>query len=79
MGNNIYIDGTLIHTLAAHGYGQLVFQPPCSIFHQDHPRSFNTKGSLFTYDFYENIARGILSSGRDANHRPQGYRCGDGV
>jgi hypothetical protein len=28
------MDGTAIHAAAAHGYGQQVFKPPCSIYHQ---------------------------------------------
>jgi hypothetical protein len=32
--NNIFMDGTAIHAAAAHGYGQQVFKPPCSIYHQ---------------------------------------------
>jgi hypothetical protein len=32
--NNIFMDGTGIHAAAAHGYGQQVFKPPCSIYHQ---------------------------------------------
>ena len=32
--NNIFMDGTAMHAAAAHGFGQQVFKPPCSIFHQ---------------------------------------------
>jgi hypothetical protein len=32
--NNIFMDGTAIHAAAAHGFGQQVFKPPCSIYHQ---------------------------------------------
>ena len=42
------IDGTAIHAAAAHGFGQLVFAGECVIFHQPHPRSYNTKGSMIS-------------------------------
>jgi hypothetical protein len=65
--NNIFMDGTAIHAAAAHGYGQQVFKPPCSIFHQAHPRSFNTKGTLLTFSRYQELAQELLLRGEKAN------------
>ncbi|EKX48248.1 hypothetical protein GUITHDRAFT_136770 [Guillardia theta CCMP2712] len=54
---NIMIDGTAIHAAAAHGFGQLLFSGPCVIFHQPHPRSYNTKGSMISLQAYESLAQ----------------------
>ncbi len=67
---NIMIDGTAIHAAAGHGYGQLVFAGACVIYHQPHPRSYNTKGSMISLQAYEALAQQLLSSRAEANHRP---------
>jgi hypothetical protein len=65
--NNIMIDGTAIHAAAAHGMGQLVFAGDCVIWHQPHPRSYNTKGSMLSIAGYEALAQQLLDAGTLAN------------
>ena len=66
---NIMIDGTAIHAGAAHGFGQLIFAGECVIFHQPHPRSYNTKGSMIAFTAYEVLASSLLEAGTNANIR----------
>mmetsp|Transcript_42166 Transcript_42166/g.98897 ORF Transcript_42166/g.98897 Transcript_42166/m.98897 type:complete len:655 (+) Transcript_42166:116-2080(+) len=68
---NIMIDGTAIHAAAGHGFGQLVFAGACVIYHQPHPRSYNTKGSMISLQSYESLAQQLLSAKHVANHRPR--------
>jgi hypothetical protein len=67
---NIMIDGTAIHAAAAHGFGQLIFAGECVIFHQPHPRSYNTKGSMISLQTYEALAQQLLDAKTNANVRP---------
>ena len=64
---NIMIDGTALHAAAAHGMGQLVLAGDCVIWHQPHPRSYNTKGSMLSLPGYEALAQQLLDAGIFAN------------
>jgi hypothetical protein len=43
----------------------------CVIFHQPHPRSYNTNGALFGMTAYQDLAKEILAQGKLANIRPE--------
>jgi hypothetical protein len=66
--SNCFVDGTLVYAAVAHGYGQLVLGGACTVFHQWHPRSFNTMGSMLDGG-YPLVAQDLLDAGEYANHR----------
>jgi hypothetical protein len=66
--SNLFTDGTLVYAAVAHGYGQLVLAGPCTIYHQDHPRSFNAGPALLPED-YRRLAQALLDARDFANHR----------
>jgi len=68
---NIFVDGTLLYSGAAHGFKQLVFRDDCSIYHQPHPRSYNTRGHLFGFEAYKGLVSEILKQGKQANLRDE--------
>ena len=68
---NIMIDGTALHAAAAHGMGQLVLAGDCVIWHQPHPRSYNTRGSMLSLAAYEALAQQLLDAGPLANIAPE--------
>ena len=67
--SNCFIDGTLIYAAVAHGYGQLVLTGECTIYHQSHPRSFNTGDSLLDEEGFRMPAHELLVEGVFANYR----------
>ena len=66
--SNCFVDGTLVYAAVAHGYGQLVLGGACTVFHQWHPRSFNTMNSMLD-NAYPLVAQDLLDAGEYANHR----------
>jgi hypothetical protein len=66
--SNCFVDGTLVYAAVAHGYGQLVLGGGCTVFHQWHPRSFNTMISILE-DGYPLVAQDLLDAGEYANHK----------
>jgi hypothetical protein len=63
---------------AAHGFGQLIFAGDCVIFHQPHPRSYNTKGSMISLQSYEALAQQLLDVKKSANRRPENVTLREG-
>ena len=68
---NMTIDGTALHAAAAaHGLGQLVLARACVTYHQPHPRSYNTRGSMLPLAAYEALAQQLVDAGPAANLAP---------
>ena len=69
---SIYMDGLGVYIAAAHGLGQLVMPPECSIYHQPHPPSETVRSFEYvSQSRYYEVCSDILSAGSEANHRPE--------
>jgi hypothetical protein len=67
---NTHVDTMTLCALLAHGLGQLVLRPPCSVYHQPHPRNDATKFEVIGGSEMLGIIHAILNSGPLANRRP---------
>jgi hypothetical protein len=59
--NNIFMDGTAIHAAAAHGFGQQVFKPPCSIYHQVATCRGNSLRAFLSFLYRVSVCDAFLS------------------
>ena len=67
----VHVDGLILYVAAAHGLRQLVMQPSCSIYHQEHARSPLSKFDTMLLTSGRTVFSAILSAGAKANHRPE--------
>ena len=66
-----HVDALILYVAAAHGLRQLVMQPACSIYHQEHARSPLSKFDTMFLTRAGNVFSEALSAGVKANHRPE--------